>query len=828
MERRTSINRKALIPQKSNITFMSPNPSVTVATPLPPLQRPASRSRLTKSLKSISVNAGDGSHELSDSIVKQFMGESLAVASLSHQTKTRIFEEVLRIQKRSQISDDERKELIHHAMTMDGPKLARHMVEECSRSCKADEDVTAFVTVEEPENDVFDEDEAFTKALEEVERSRQRMLVKAASRSFPPLQAARQFNVIFAMERQKEHMINVASCGEDLNSSGMGEERREELVVDAVNADLSDLIDDFSLSQSSPDCASIFPQQDRDVLTHQIGCYKSNFDNATTGPSKYLDTSSPDSLERNHSDLMCPPLPLSTTSSHGASSNNSINHDVNHIVGRSFRSRRNYHMKVLLTSSLRDWMALDGPLEGEIDCDEGGDGDGDSDGVESCHEELGGSRRRDPRARAPMSPLRMDSAVLCETEAQIFTSASLALRTDDDMVMMRLDTPGLGEGGEGSPLRTRTRRGSGDTESDFSFQLSPDSPDGDNRGGPLVPSPPRGQGRDRGAMGAARAGTNLCLVGKGVHGPSHAASPLMKQRRQPASGGRKDNAHGGEEWEGRGTAPPRHPDASVSVNVGSAEGNGEGWVPEELGGRVRGSRSTVRDAAGGTSGPPIRDREMSRSSLSLHVLLSHDIQPIMSPSSAARHCRSPRTSPTKETQSAVGGMHINYQHQHQHHRHDGLERRAEGGRHAEDTRGIAGGRRGHAELLHLKKALVRLNQCMDDVGAEEVPGERPSTHRRGDKEGSSSSSSAIFSSSSSAPSAKAIPCRRDLPVIEKGVSVGVGGGMETGGGQVGNVDRVKLRRVLAAAACAGRAVGELMGGLIQRRQPLPSASSPVC
>jgi hypothetical protein len=183
-----------------------------------------------------------------DKMIEQFMDHAPNVHLTKEDSKlirTRVIEEMYRIQERAKITPEERQKLFQIAVSMDAPKLARKLVSEAKdmRNDQQDEPSSggAFLTGEygndhhhkrhngnnnnnqqsnhqqnnsslsQQLHDSLDEDEMFCKAFDEVERIRKRILQRASnapSSSLSPVRQKPQTDVFGDLEDSKEDNNN--------------------------------------------------------------------------------------------------------------------------------------------------------------------------------------------------------------------------------------------------------------------------------------------------------------------------------------------------------------------------------------------------------------------------------------------------------------------------------------------------------------------------------------------------------------------------------------------------------------------------------------------
>lgn len=218
MQRMASAKRAILIPQKTNIRLdlesLATNGGGTVASDVK-VRRPSigktgpdtGRSGLSRQP---SIRE-DSQHQF-DRNISIFLDESPTVGLTKEDSKvmrTRVIEEMYRIQQRQQITTEERQKLYQLAITMDAPKLARKLV---SESRDLDATGGSFLTGDylgshsttgiavphgrerrlskdkisgDNRGNEANEDDLFCKAFDEVERIRTRIITRANAPTSP-------------------------------------------------------------------------------------------------------------------------------------------------------------------------------------------------------------------------------------------------------------------------------------------------------------------------------------------------------------------------------------------------------------------------------------------------------------------------------------------------------------------------------------------------------------------------------------------------------------------------------------------------------------------
>lgn len=162
--------RAVLIPQKTVLRFDLDFPEVPPSDALPArksVRLPRVASRVAEPVK------------VSGEVFERFLDCVPSIGLVREDSRiirSRVIEEMYRIQERAHITPEERAKLFQIALSMDAPRLARKLVTD-----RTTEEVGAFLTGSPHGTSVMEEDEVFSQALEEVERIRQRLLQRATS-----------------------------------------------------------------------------------------------------------------------------------------------------------------------------------------------------------------------------------------------------------------------------------------------------------------------------------------------------------------------------------------------------------------------------------------------------------------------------------------------------------------------------------------------------------------------------------------------------------------------------------------------------------------------
>ena len=135
---------------------------------------------------------------LSDSIVERFTSHqnydrnTTTIARKDEINRNRVVEEIDRVKSRRQVNEEERAKLLHQAMTMDAPKLARKIMEERRDYVEESKRGSSFLSCysgDQDDNANDDDyvhsnpsvsDASFYKAIAEVDHLRQRLFDRAS------------------------------------------------------------------------------------------------------------------------------------------------------------------------------------------------------------------------------------------------------------------------------------------------------------------------------------------------------------------------------------------------------------------------------------------------------------------------------------------------------------------------------------------------------------------------------------------------------------------------------------------------------------------------
>jgi hypothetical protein len=250
IQRMQSSKRAILIPQKTNLKLelneANLNNNIAVANVVvrtsrsrrPSLEKPIHKTEshdkaILSKQSSFAINLKEELGLPLEANISFFLEESPAIGLTKEDSKivrTRVLEEMIRIQQRSRITPEEREKLYQIAITMDAPMLAKQLVTDAKEAVEANEhsafltgayrlnfsssssssssDLThdvqkldrilfttaatttsAGINVAEDDDEIDDnqtEENLYSKAVDEVERIRQRMIIRAANISPPP------------------------------------------------------------------------------------------------------------------------------------------------------------------------------------------------------------------------------------------------------------------------------------------------------------------------------------------------------------------------------------------------------------------------------------------------------------------------------------------------------------------------------------------------------------------------------------------------------------------------------------------------------------------
>jgi hypothetical protein len=169
-------------------------------------------SQSTSQRNSVTNLNGEEAKSEEDFFIDQFL-ENVPKVNLTKEDskliRTRVIEEMYRIQERAKITPEERQRLFQIAVSMDAPKLARKLVSETKDRFDDSAEIGngnagAFLTgnlieqnsrnrqLDDQESNEVDEDELFCKAFDEVERIRKRILQRASKASLSPVNRHQQ------------------------------------------------------------------------------------------------------------------------------------------------------------------------------------------------------------------------------------------------------------------------------------------------------------------------------------------------------------------------------------------------------------------------------------------------------------------------------------------------------------------------------------------------------------------------------------------------------------------------------------------------------------
>ena len=327
------------------------------------------------------------SQDFSDSAVSKFIGDELSIVRVGTEAKIRAAEEMAKIKQRQIVSDEERVRLVEAALSLDAPKVARQAIKDSQQIDRVTRSsASPFLTFDTTSSaHKGSEDEEFLKAVEEVERTRRRMISRANS-SHSNSHAV-QFKQLSYQHQENSNSLagseDVASSleglvgGNDEDDDGLTtsargrklqklsaeirnvrdsyhlETRREEIKYgDAVDRDLFE-----NVKNDSP-----VPTRSKPSPTMPLGSVAASFARTET------DKDSPTHFDQTShvSHRLRAEAPHALTSQDTAQSHHTaaaaLSSDVtspNNYNNNSQRRSRNQHLKVLMQGSLRDWLSLE-------------------------------------------------------------------------------------------------------------------------------------------------------------------------------------------------------------------------------------------------------------------------------------------------------------------------------------------------------------------------------------------------------------------------------------------------------------------------------------
>jgi hypothetical protein len=316
----------------------------------------------------------------------------LSVSRFGQEQKIRAAEEMAKVRQRSIITEEERTKLVETALSIDAPKVARQVIKEnmavnkhagagaVGSSNNKDRPQGSFLTFDavavnggrRNSRENLDEDQEFLKVVDEVERTKKRMLARANG-------------AILQRESSKTKFV--------LHDPKVSQE---------ILQSIAGLIDDINFLEESQETEDVARKQQLMRLAKEnISSVRDSYPTVTPATASRVgvispvlevgdEYQSPTRDRRDRVDIMPPIIQASSPRTPKGSSKGlsmkalaaivaaapttpKASEDPKPEMNSSFlRKNRNHHLKVLLLSSLRDWLSLEcqvpiGPASTEVE-----------------------------------------------------------------------------------------------------------------------------------------------------------------------------------------------------------------------------------------------------------------------------------------------------------------------------------------------------------------------------------------------------------------------------------------------------------------------------